>query len=693
MSKKHSRKNSNSRKHKGPKPPQHRGPSAPHHGKGHKQHHRPSQKSGGGGSLLEGKVQANEKGFGFFIPADDTHEDAFIPPRLMEGILDGDIVRARVQIDRYKAGKFIVESLELLKRSHNTVVGTLMSETGKTFLRPDDTRLPLALVQKGPIPPVEGQKAVLRITEWPGEGRRIMAGILEELLGFPGEPGVDIKSVIRKYEWPESFPLAVMDQVAHFPADPTPQDWEGRMDLRHLQILTIDGKDAKDFDDAISLERLANGRIRLGVHIADVSHYVSEGSPLDVEAFARSTSLYLADRVLPMLPQALSDGLCSLREGVPRLTVSAFLTYSAQGKLQGTEFRNTVIQSARRGIYEEVQAFLDGKASPEVYAKYEAFGGMLRDMVHLSRAIRKDREHKGSLDFDFPEVRAIIENGKIVGVQRKERLETHRLIEDFMVAANEAVATFLDGKHAPALYRIHEAPEPRDLEDLTTFLDAYHIPHKGLDLSTPPGMQKLIKSVQGGPWQAPVSTLSLRSLKLAVYATRNAGHFGLGLDSYCHFTSPIRRYPDLIVHRAIKKARLSSNPVPKDRRLDKMALQTSEQERKAEKAERESQRILQLRFMEGQVGKTFPGTVRHLTAHGAFVELEPLGIEGFLPMESLTDDLYTFTEASLSLNGKRGGRILIGDKMTVSVANVDMVLQRMTLTRNYERASTDPPKP
>lgn len=611
----------------------------------------------------------------------------------MNGIIDGDLVKADVRIDSYKPGKFIVESLELVKRSHNTVVGTLFNEQGQTFLKPDDTRLPVAKVEKGPIPPVEGQKAVLRISQWPGEGRRLMAGRLEELLGFPGAPGVDIKSVIRKYEWPESFPQSVMDQVARFPADPGPEDWEGRMDLRHLPILTIDGKDAKDFDDAISLERLANGRLRLGVHIADVSHYVSEGTPLDVEAFARSTSLYLADRVLPMLPQALSDGLCSLREGVPRLTVSAFLTYTAQGQLQGTEFRNTVIQSGRRGIYEEVQAFLDGKATPEIKSKYEPFAATLQDMLHLSRAIRKERERKGSLDFDFPEVRAIIENGKIVGVQQKERLETHRLIEDFMVSANEAVATFLDGKNFPTLYRIHEPPEARDLEDLTTFLDAYHIPHKGLDLSTPQGMQKLIRSVQGGPWQAPVSTLSLRSLKLAVYATRNAGHFGLGLDSYCHFTSPIRRYPDLIVHRSLKKARLQSTPPPKSRHLDKMALQTSEQERKAEKAERESQRILQLRFMEGQVGRTFPGTVRHLTAHGAFVELEALGVEGFLPMESLTDDLYTFNEGSLSLNGKRSRRILIGDKMTVSVANVDMVLQRMTLTRIYERESTNTPKP
>ncbi len=689
MSRKRSHKNSSKKK----------GPSSSHHSKGpqgHSSRHKGGRSSGGqrkkGALSLDGKVQANEKGFGFFIPENGS-EDAFIPPRLMNGILNGDLVKAAVIPDPYKIGKWLVDSLELVKHSQNTVVGTLLFEGTQIFLKPDDTRLPMALVQKGAIPPVEGQKAVLRVNEWPGEGRRLMAGTLEELLGFPGDPGVDIKSVIRKYEWPESFPAPVMNQVSRLPADPGPEDWEGRMDLRHIPILTIDGKDAKDFDDAISLEKLSNGRWRLGVHIADVSHYVTEDSPLDKEAVARSTSLYLADRVLPMLPQALSDGLCSLREGVPRLTVSAFLTYNPQGQLQGTEFRNTVIQSGRRGIYEEVQTVLDNNATPEIREKYLPFRDMLKDMVILSRAIRKERERKGSLDFDFPEVRAVIENGKVTGIQKKARLETHRLIEDFMVAANEAVATFLDEQKAPALYRIHEPPEKRDLEDLTAFLDAYHLPHKGWDMTTPPGMQKLIRSVLNGPWQAPVSSLALRSLKLAVYATRNSGHFGLGLDSYCHFTSPIRRYPDLIVHRALKKARHKQAHPPKAKGYEKLALHTSEQERKAEKAERESQKILQLRFMEGQIDKTFPGTIRHLTAHGAFVELEPLGVEGFLPMENLTDDLYTFDERTLSLNGKKGRKLLIGDKMTVTVFTVDMTLQRMTLTRNYERESSNTSKP
>lgn len=639
-----------------------------------------------------GKVQAHEKGFGFFIPEDGT-EDAFIPPRLMGGILNGDKVSAQVKSDPNKPGKKLVERMELLQRGRTSVVGTLSSENGRTLLKPDDQHIPVALVQKGSLPFRDGEKAVLRITEWPDGRHRFLKGSIMEVLGFPGDPGVDIKSVIRKYEWPEDFPPAVLAQVRHLPADPTPKDWEGRLDLQGLPILTIDGKDAKDFDDAISLERLSNGRRRLGVHIADVSHYVPMGSPLDEEAFSRSTSLYLADRVLPMLPHTLSDGLCSLREGVPRLTVSAFLTYDPHGRLVGTEFRDTVIRSGRRGIYEEVQAFLDGRSNAEIDGKYAPFRGMLQDMVQLARSIRKDREAKGSLDFDFPEVRAVIENGRIVGIEKKERLETHRLIEDFMVAANEAVATFLHENKVPTLYRIHEPPDARDLEDLQAFLDSYHIPHKGLDLASPPGMQKLIRSVKDGPWQAPVSSLALRSLKLAVYSTRNHGHFGLGLGSYCHFTSPIRRYPDLVVHRSIKRLRHRLPGVPgKGLNFEKMALQTSEMERKAEKAERESQRILQLRYMEGQVGRTFPGIIRHLTANGAFVELQPLGIEGFLPLESLRDDRYTFEESSLCLKGKKGGKILIGDAAQVVVLDVDLALQRMTLVRTHERPIPDPSK-
>jgi ribonuclease R len=384
-----------------------------------------------------------------------------------------------------------------------------------------------------------------------------------------------------------------------------------------------------------------------------------------------------------MLPYSLSDGLCSLREGVPRLTLSAFLTYSPKGEFIKAGFAQSVIQSRCRGIYEEVQQFLDGSGSPAINAKYAPFKKVLADMVKLSRWIRKKRDANGSLDFDFPEVRAVIQNGKVVDVRKKERLETHKLIEDFMVAANEAVATHLENSKAPAIYRIHEPPNDSDVEELITFLGAYHIPFKGLDFTTPIGLQTLLKSVKGGPYDAVVSNLALRSLKLAVYSTRNAGHFGLALKSYCHFTSPIRRFPDLMVHRALKRVLQKEKSLPQAKPLEKIALHSSEQERTAEKAERESQKILQLRFMENKINQIFEGPVRHLTPYGAFVELNPYGVEGFVPLENLKDDAYQLDAPAMVLRGKRGSKIQLGDQLKVQVLTVDMVFQRLTLTRVY----------
>lgn len=630
---------------------------------------------------LIGKIQANEKGFGFFIPEDGS-PDAFVPPREMRGILNGDSVKARVGKDSFKEGKFSATILSVVKRAHEEMVGTLVREQGEFCLKPDDFRVtqPIHLI-RGPLKGQAGQKAVVLITKWPGNGP--MEGQLVEILGFPDEPGVDITSVIRKYQWPDSFPKPVETQVAGLPENPGEADWQGRLDLRKMLVMTIDGADAKDFDDAISLEVSKTGNYQLGVHIADVSHYVKEGTPLNEEAQDRATSLYLADRVLPMLPHSLSDGLCSLKEGVPRLTLSAFLTYSPKGEFIKAGFAQTVIQSRCRGIYEEVQQFMDGTGSTQINAKYALFKTPLANMMKVAGFIRKQREASGSLDFDFPEVRAVIENGKVIDVRKKERLETHRLIEDFMVAANEAVATHLEKQKIPAVYRIHEPPNDSDIEELVTFLGAYRIPFKGLDLTTPIGLQTLLKSVKGGAYEAVVSNLALRSLKLAVYSTRNAGHFGLALKSYCHFTSPIRRFPDLIVHRALKKTLQAEKNINSAKPLDKIALHSSEQERLAEKAERESQKILQLRFMENKVGQKFEGPVRHLTPYGAYVELNPYGVEGFLPLENIKDDLYLLDAPALVLRGKRGAKIQLGDVLKVQVLSVDMVFQRLLLARIY----------
>jgi ribonuclease R len=632
---------------------------------------------------ITGTVQAHEKGFGFFVPEDGS-PDAFVNPGQMNGVLNGDRVRARVRPDPRRDKQFVAEVVGIVQRAHSSMVGTLFKSHGNLFLKSDDTRMRHPISIKPVHPKAQpGQKAVVKITKWPSHAGSL-EGHLTEILGFPDDPGVDVKSVIRKYQWPEGFPAELERLARQMPKNPSPEDWRGRLDLRDRMVFTIDGPDAKDFDDAISLEKDGQGIYRLGVHIADVSHYVREGSGLDREALDRGTSLYLADRVIPMLPFFLSDGLCSLREGVPRLTVSVFLDFAPDGKPKGAKFHLSVIQSRRRCVYEEVQQILDGAASPALRAKYAPLDKTLRIMIELSRLIRARRESLFALDFDFPEIRAMLgETGQVVDIRKKERLESHRLIEDFMIAANEAAASHLHRSGVPGIYRVHEAPNPEDLEDLKLFLAAYHVPFKHFDLGTQQGIHGLLKSVKGSAFELPVSTLVLRSMKLAVYSPANLGHFALALKSYCHFTSPIRRYPDLAVHRSLKGL-LEGQTGLRDRSYDKIAKHCSDRERLAEKAERENQKLLQLRFMQDKVGKVFDGLARHLTTYGAYVELLPSGVEGFLPLEAMTDDDYVFDASSLLLKGKRGSKIELGSSLKVGVVSVDLYSQRLQLKRVYD---------
>ncbi len=663
----------------GPKPPrpQHRPTAKGPRSQGPSQDRSHDRSQGRPGAReVVGIVQASDRGFGFFIPEDGTG-DAFLNPREMRNLVNGDTIKARVTPDRQE-GRFSAEVLSIVKRKNTTLVGTLSRESGHWTLKPEDPRIPhWVKLLPGKVEGKAGEKAVARITRWPGEGPG-MEGILEEILGSGEEPGVDMLVVIRKHQWPDRFPAEAERQAEKLPENPGEADFKGRLDLRKVPLLTIDGKDARDFDDAVSLENLPDGGWKLGVHIADVSHYVQPGSPLDLSARERSTSLYLPDRVLPMFPHSLSDGLCSLREGVPRLTVSAFLEYDRDGNPGRTHFASTVILSRRRGIYDEIQRMLDGTADGEIRRKYEDLLPMLREMVKLSALIRLRREAAGSLDFDLPEVRAVLdEKGVAIDVRKVERLGTHKLIEDFMVAANEAVATFLTQRKAPALYRIHEPPSAEDSSDLAAVLKAYRIPFKEGALSTPLGLQDLLKRIKGHPLEATLTTLTLRSLTMAVYATRNAGHFGLGLKSYCHFTSPIRRYPDVVVHRALKLA-LGESGGHRDNDLAPLGKHTSLQERAAEKAEREGQKVKQLGFMEKKIGETAEGRVTHLTAKGCFVELDPWGVEGFIPMEMLSGGPYQFDEVHLRFSGRRG-QIKMGDPMRVRIDSVDRVLQRLGL--------------
>lgn len=649
------------------------GPKPPHHPKG-KGFETPRAKTA---AEKVGIIQATDRGFGFFIPEDGS-ADAFIPPREMRDLMHGDQVRARILPDRFEPGRFRAEILSVVKRGRSTLVGTLAKQEGRWVLKADDARIPYWMELKGGAGKGrEGEKALAEITRWPSSSHSL-EGRVQELLGQGDEPGMDMRLVILKHQWPEKFDPAAERQAEALPENPGERDFEGRLDLRKLPILTIDGRDAKDFDDAISLERTALGGYKLGVHIADVSHYVRPGSPLDRSARGRATSLYLPDRVLPMFPHSLSDGLCSLREGVPRLTLSAFLEYDAEGRLGRTHFAPSVILSKRRGIYEEVQKALDGNGDLEIRRKYGDLLPMLRDMARLSGFIRAQREKQGSLDFDLPEVRAVLdESGDVTDVRRVARLSTHKLIEDFMVAANDAVADFLWKRKVPSLYRVHEPPKPEDSSELETLLKAYRVPFKPGDLSTPLGMQGLLRRVKGHPLEATLNSLALRSLSMAVYSPKNAGHFGLALKSYCHFTSPIRRYPDLVVHRALKKA-LATPDGYVEKELDALARHTSFQERGAEKAEREGQKVKQLAFMSKHLGFETQGRVTHVTEKGAFVEMDPWGIEGFVPSEAFPGGPLQYDEVHLRLTGRKV-QVKLGDPLRVKVGSVDPVLLRLTL--------------
>ncbi len=676
MSKKKSQhQHSKSRHPKSPKPPHHpkgrgKGP-VPSRGKGF---HSPRRVD-----LPEiiGTVQASDRGFGFLIPEDGS-ADAFIPPREMQDLMHGDTVRAQVVEDRFEPGRFRAKILGVVKRGQTTLVGTLVFERHRLLVRPDDPKVPhLMELQPSPIQGKVGEKVLTEITRWPSPSNAL-EGRVVEALGKGDDPGMDMRLVILKHQWPERFDPAAERQAEALPSNPLPEDFTHRMDLRSLPILTIDGRDARDFDDAISLERREGGGFRLGVHIADVSHYVRPDSPLDRSARGRATSLYLPDRVLPMFPHSLSDGLCSLREGVPRLTLSAFLDYDVNGQPGKTHFAPSVILSRRRGIYEEVQKALDGHADLEIHRKYDDLVPMLRDMARLSGMIRARRERDGALDFDLPEVRAVVdERGDVLDVKRVPRLGTHKLIEDFMVAANEAVADHLWRRKSPALYRIHEPPTDKDSSDLTNLLKAYRVPFKENELRTPKGLQELLRRVKGHPLEATIQTLALRSLNMAVYSPKNAGHFGLGLKSYCHFTSPIRRYPDLVVHRSLKRLLDFPGGVV-EKELNDLGRHTSFQERAAEKAEREGQKVKQLAFMAKKIGVETLGRVTHVTEKGAFVEMDPWGIEGFVPNESFPGGPYQFDETHLRLSGRRG-QVKLGDPLKVRIESVDRVLLRLTL--------------
>lgn len=626
-----------------------------------------------------GTLSTTRRGFGF-VTIEGTDEEVFIAERFMSTALHGDKVavalfarpvrsRRRNEQDRLEG-----EIVEVLERRTTTIVGTLEESRHAFFVVPDDEHFvrDVYVAKEEAKGARRGDKVVVQLLPW-NDPAMNPEGIILEVLGRAGDARVEVLSVARAFGLPMSFPPAVEREAASFPDAIPAHEIAQRLDLRGIPCVTIDPEDAKDFDDAVSYERLPNGTMRLGVHIADVSYYVKEGSALDAEAFLRGTSVYLVNEVIPMLPERLSNDLCSLRPSIDRLTYSVLMEMADDGAVKDYTIVKTVIRSARRFAYEEVQEILE-KGRGE-------FAEMLLPLHRLTQVLNRKRKKAGSIDFDTGEAKfRFDEHGFPSAIIKKERLDAHRLIEECMLLANKVVAEHI-GKvkreeHAkPFVYRVHDVPDPSRLEDLSNF-----VKHLGYSLDVKHGvsslqLQRLLDKVKGTEVENVVNEVALRSMAKAVYSEKNIGHFGLAFKYYTHFTSPIRRYPDLVVHRLLKeyeKGLSAARRAELARRLPIICRQSSDRERLAAEAERESVKVMQVEFMKRHVGDEFEGVIAGVTNFGLFVEINDLLVQGLVRMKDLSDDYYLFDEQRYQLKGRSRGKVYrLGDTVRVQVVSVN----------------------
>ena len=619
------------------------------------------------------------------------------PPELwvdrqhLKGAMDGDTVLVKKVKGRGRevAGRTLRPGavVDVLERRSSRLVGTLETDPeGQRWLQPYDPRadLEVEIVEAGDgrgdggVP--DGHFVVAEVIRGSGgRGSHPRATVVEDL-GDVRTAGTDVRVVLRHYGIPDEFPPEVLAAVEPYPADPGEEDFAGREDLRGRLTVTIDGESARDFDDALTCERLGGrgGGWRLGVHIADVSHYVEEGGAIDREAYRRGTSVYYPDRAVPMLPERLSNGLCSLRPGVPRLTMSAFLDVGEDGLVRRARFAETVIESDRRLTYAEVARVLE-EERPRDAAQYGDVLPMLGELGRLMRALLAARKERGSIDFDLPEGDVVLDtDGTTVGVIPGERNVAHRIVEEAMIAANEAVARELHDAGVPSLYRDHDAPSPDDLEGLAEVLGGlgFRLP-RDLDRLHPRHLQAVVAEAEGSDQEHFVSTLVLRTMQRAVYSPENRGHYALASRDYTHFTSPIRRYPDLVVHRRLRE-RLRGGATPKQavplaERLPGIAERSSAMERRAEQSERDLLQWKKVRFLAGRVGETFPGRITGVQPFGLFVQLDGYYVDGLVPVRSLGDDYFVFDGDSHRLVGDRTGKTFrLADTVEVRLTGVSL---------------------
>lgn len=623
------------------------------------------------GNAWTGTFIGNARGFGF-VEIEGCEEDYFIPEEYTGGAFHQDTVQIAPlgsQSGRRREAKVV----KILTRGITQLVGTYEQAKSNSFgfVIPDNPKIARDVFVPGERSKgaVTGHKVVLEITDYGKEGKNPEGQIIE-ILGHMNDPGVDIMSIVRGYELPVSFSDKVMNQAARVGKEVTEADREGRRDLRDVQMITIDGEDAKDLDDAVSLRRDGE-KYYLGVHIADVANYVQENSALDREALKRGTSVYLVDRVIPMLPHVLSNGICSLNEGEDRLALSCLMTIDKKGGIVDYEICESVIRVDRRMSYTVVKELLEEDAAKrrEDYAEYAPLLPMLKQMEELAAILRKKRRGRGSVDFDFPECSIKLDAaGKPLEIQACERNTATRIIEDFMLAANETVAQHFYWQEIPFVYRVHGVPDNDRLQKLTALIRnfGYYMKTLGRNGSKvgsaeihPMEIQKLLDHIEGTPEEAMISRMVLRSMQQAKYSVECSGHFGLACRQYCHFTSPIRRYPDLQIHRIIKeqlRGRLEEKRIGHYKEiLPEVAKQSSAMERRADEAERETDKLKKVEYMEGHIGEEYDGVISGVTAWGIYVELENT-VEGLIHVSRLPGDYYIYHESSYEMKGEATGR-------------------------------------
>ena len=624
---------------------------------------------------LAGTFSGHAKGFGF-VTIEGREQDVFILADKTKGAMDGDKVQIVIEGEaRGKRAEGAV--LRILEHVNKTVIGFYQKNKNFGFVLPDNQKLgqDIFIPQGKDMGAVTGHKVIVRITDF-GDDRKKPEGVITEILGHVNDPGVDILSIIKAYGLPESFPDEVMIQVAGIPDEVEEEEKKNRLDLRHLQTVTIDGEDAKDLDDAISISKENDDHYTLGVHIADVSHYVTENSPLDKEALKRGTSVYLVDRVIPMLPHKLSNGICSLNAGTDRLALSCLMEIDGKGNVIGHRIAETLIQVDRRMTYTAVNAIVTDR-DPDVMEEYKDFVPMFDLMKELADILRERRKKRGSIDFDFPESKIILdEKGRPVDIKPYERNAATKIIEDFMLMANETIAEDYFWQELPFLYRTHDYPDPEKMKRLGTFINnfGYTIRTQNGEVH-PKELQKLLDKIEGTPEEALISRLTLRSMKQARYTTVCTGHFGLAANYYTHFTSPIRRYPDLQIHRIIKenlRRGLSDRRFAHyDSILPEVAVQCSSMERRADEAERETDKLKKCEYMSKRIGKEYDGVISGVTNWGLYVEL-PNTVEGLIRVNDLTGDYFVFDEEHMELVGEMTRKSYkLGQKIRVQVADTD----------------------